>query len=117
VSVASGIIAAVASTGYPVQQVSYDGTATTYFVLNMNAIPADFADDAPQHDRWLVQLHLFAPFSLNTTTICRQVRDALFAAGYSYPSQIDASENTRASDGTEQHIVFEFEAVEAVSDG
>lgn len=113
-SVASDIKTAITFTGYPMQQISYDGTAITYFVLNMNAIPDNFADDAPQHDRWLVQLHLFAPFTLNTTTICRQIRAALFAAGYTYPSQVDASETTRATDGTEQHVVFEFEAVEAI---
>lgn len=113
-SVASDITAAVGFTGYPVHQISYDGTATTYFVLNMNAIPTNFADDAPQHDRWLVQLHFFAPFTLNTTTIRRRIRDALFAAGYSYPSLVDASETTRASDGTEQHVVFEFEVAEAI---
>jgi hypothetical protein len=116
VSVASEIAAAVAFTGYPVHQISYDGTATTYFVMNMDGIPDNFADDAPQHDRWLVQLHLFAPFTLNTTTIRRQIRNALHAAGYTYPSQVDASENARAADGTEQHIVFEFEATEAIAD-
>lgn len=113
-SVASDVIAAVAFTGYPVQQVGYDGENATYFALNMSAYPANFADDAPQHDRWLVQLHLFAPFTLNTTVLCRQIRAALFAAGYSYPSLVDASETTRASDGTEQHVVFEFEATEAI---
>ena len=113
-SVASDVKAAVSFTGYPVQQVSYGGADSTYFALNMNAFPDDFSDDAPQHDRWLVQLHLFAPFTLNTTTIRRQIRNALFAAGFTYPSQVDASERTRATDGTEQHVVFEFEAIEAV---
>lgn len=113
-SVASDIIAAVAFTGYPVQQGSYDGVATTYFTLRMDSIPTNYADDRPQHDRWLIQLHFFAPFSLNTTTLRRTIREALFAAGYSYPALVDASENARASDGTEQHIVFEFEALEAI---
>ena len=113
-SVASDVAAAVAFTGYPVHQVSYDGEEATYFTLNMNAIPSDFADDAPQHDRWLIQLHLFAPFKLNTTTIRRQIRNALFAAGFTYPSLVDASESARSSDGTEQHIVFEFDAAEGI---
>lgn len=115
-SVASDIAAAIAFTGYPVHQISYDGDAETYFVINMDGIPDNFADDAPQHDRWLVQLHLFAPFTLNTTAIRRQIRNALFEAGCTYPSQVDASENTRATDGTEQHIVFEFEVTEAIAD-
>lgn len=113
-SIASDIAAAVSFTGYPVHQVSYDGEATTYFTLNMNAFPANFADDAPQHDRWLAQLHLFAPFTLNTTTIRRQIRNALFEAGCTYPSLVDASENTRSTDGTEQHVVFEFEVPEGI---
>lgn len=113
-SIAGDIAAAVAFTGYPVHQVSYDGEEATYFVVNMNAIPTNYADDAPQHDRWLIQLHLFAPFTLNTTAIRRQIRDALFGAGFSYPHLVDASETTRSTDGTEQHIVFEFEAVEGI---
>lgn len=113
-SIASDVKTAIGFTGYPMQQVSYDGDAQTYFTLNMDAIPSNFADDAPQHDRWLVQLHLFAPFSQNTTAIRRQIRNALQAAGFTYPSQVDASEKTGASDGTEQHIVFEFEGTEAI---
>ena len=113
-SVASDIKAAVSFTGYPMQQVSSTSGAATYFTLNMNAVPDSFADDAPLYDRWLVQLHFFAPFTLNTTALRRQIRNALHAAGYTYPTLVDASEKTRATDGTEQHVVFEFEAVEAI---
>lgn len=113
-SIASEIIQAVAFTGIPCAQVSYDGDAETYFVFNMDAVPDAFADDEAQADRWLVQLHLFAPFTLNTTALRKQIRLAVRDALGAYPAQIDASEGVRAADGTEQHIVFEFEIATGV---
>ncbi len=113
-SVASDIKAAVAFTGLPCAQVSYDGDADTYFVFNMDAIPDNFADDEAQADRWLVQLHLFAPFKRNTMELRRQIRAAIRDVLGDYPSLVDASEGVRAADGTEQHIVFEFEIATGV---
>lgn len=108
-SVASDIRRAVIPFGYPVAQNSYTGTEKTYFVFYINTFPADFADDMPQHERQLVQLHLFAPLTLNTTELQREVKRALFGSGFTWP----VKEN--ASDDTAQHIVFECEAVEGVN--
>ena len=113
-SVAGEICAAVAFTGYPCAQVSYDGEAETYFVFRLDSFPDDFADDEPQHDRCLVQLHLFAPFTLNSTQLRRQIRAAIHGAGFTYPSVVDASAGVRTEDGTEQHLVFEFETATGV---
>lgn len=113
-SVEADIRGVIAFTGYPCAQVSYNGEAETYFVFNMDAIPDGFADDDAQADRWLIQLHLFAPFTQDTTEIRRQIRRAIRDAGFTYPAQVDASERVRASDGTEQHIVFEFETATEV---
>lgn len=95
---------------------AYDGTEDTYFVLNVDTHADNFADDAPQHDRHLVQVHLFAPFTRNTMLLRKQVRAALFAAGCTYPDVTDASESVRAADGTEQHVVFECELVTGVDE-
>lgn len=103
------IRAALSFTGLSCTLNVYDGTDDTYFVLNMDTRADDFADDAPQHDRHLVQVHLFAPFTRNTMLLRKQVRAALFAAGCTYPDVTDASESVRAADGTEQHVVFECE--------
>lgn len=115
-SIASQIIAAVAFTGYPCQQVSYDGPEGIYFTFSMFTTPDDFADDEPGADVWSCQLHLFAPFTLDTTRLRRQIVTALRNAGFTAPHWIDASERTRAEDGTEQHIVFEFETATGVGE-
>ena len=52
-TVAQRIIAALGpETGLPVAQGTYRGEADTYFVFNMDAIPEDFADDMPEHERY-----------------------------------------------------------------
>lgn len=108
-SVASRICQAVAFTGYPCEQVSYDGHAETYFVFNMFSTPDDFADDDAGAEVWFVQLHLFAPFTLDTTALRKQIKAAIRDAGFTAPSMTDASAPKRVEDGTEQHLVFEFE--------
>ena len=109
-TVASSIRAALAGLNVPIVQINYAGTEQTYMTFNMISTPDDFADDEPGADVWSVQLHLFAPFTNDTTTLRKQIKAALVTAGFTAPTMTDASENTRASDGTEQHIVFEFEA-------
>lgn len=100
------LMVAVAVLGFPCAQGTYTGEETTYFVFNGVTIPGDFSDDAPQHVRVRVQLHLFAPVTRNTTQLRRAVRRALFAAGFTYPEEVDAS------DEREQHIAFECEVAE-----
>ena len=107
-SVASDVMAAMAFSGYPCAQNEYTGKEPVYFVFNLNTIPTNYANNNPLHERYLVQLHLYAPQSLNTTVLQKQIKHALCAAGFLYPSQ----EN--ASDETGQHIVFETETTEAV---
>ena len=107
-SVHSDIKAALAGLGYPVATNVYTGSAQTYFVITLNTLPADFADDEPQHLRNLIMLHLYAPHELNTVTLRKDVARALMGAGFTYPSITDAS------DEQIQHIVFECEGTEGV---
>ncbi len=92
--------------GHPVAQTQYQGNAETYFVFNYSVIPADYADDDPWADRYLIQLHLFAPLTLNTTRLKRGIRKMLRDAGFTVPSVTPADESEK------QHIVFEFEVEE-----
>lgn len=115
-SIASRIIEAVSFTKLPCVQVSYNGNEETYFTFNLQAIPSAFADDSPDADIWLIQLHLYAPFTLDTTKLRRRVRNAIHNAGFTYPDLTDASSGIRSTDGTEQHIVFEFEDATGTGD-
>lgn len=108
-SIAARIVQAMAPTGLEVVQGVYNGQADTYLSFGLMAIPEDFADDAAQAERWLVDLHLFAPHSRNTTALKRQIRRCIRDAGFTDADMTDASEKGTADDGTEQHIVFEFE--------
>ena len=108
-SIAAEIRGAVAFTGIPCHQITYDGPDETYFTFNMFSNPDDFGDDGPGAEVWDIQLHLYAPFTLDTMQLRQRIKAALHEAGFTWPSMVDASENTRVSDGTEQHLVFEFE--------
>lgn len=105
-SVYSDIRTALAGFGYPVGTNVYTGTAQTYFIITLNTLPANFADDTPQHLTNLIMLHLYAPHELNTVALRKQIATALVGAGLTYPSVTDAS------DETIQHIVFECEGTE-----
>lgn len=108
-SIASEIRAAVEPTGIPCQQFGYDGPLDTYLTFNMFSTPDDFGDDEPGAEVWSIQLHLFAPFTLDTTQLRKQIKRAIVGAGFTAPTMVDASTTARMDDGTETHLVFEFE--------
>ncbi len=104
-SIASTVRDALAFTSYPVAQNLYTGAESRYFVFNYQTVPLAHADDSPDYERVLMQVHLYCPNTMNTMTLKKQVKDALENAGFTYPS----SENV--GDETAQHIVFECEGL------
>lgn len=82
--------------------------AETYFVFNYSTIGIGHADDDPTGERYLIQVHLFAPLAANLTRIKKQTKTALHEAGFTWPETVDAS------DEKSRHIVFEFEYVDGV---
>ena len=88
-------------------KISYAKDAT-YFAFNYTVIPSDYADDAPCHERYLVQVHFFCPLNVNITGLKKRVRQRLYAAGFTWASVEDLS------DENGRHIVFEFEDAEGV---
>jgi hypothetical protein len=104
VSVASDLRTLLLTLGYPVAQGTYTGTATTYITFNYTTNPECFAGDVPDAEVYLIQVHLIAPATLNTTTLQKTIKDLLANAGYIYPSMVPASD-----DPAEQHLVFETE--------
>lgn len=99
-NVALALRNALSGLSLPVYQNEYTGENPVYFVFNISTVPDDFADDNPQHERAVVQLHLFCPISQNTTELRGQVKRALVDAEFDYPSLTDATDE----DG--QHVVF-----------
>lgn len=81
-----------------------------YFVLNIDTMPIDFGDDTPVFEKYLVQIHLYAPLNVDVTELVRSVKRELFTAGFDYPNTEDASDE----DG--RHIVMETENVEEIED-
>ncbi len=107
-SVDAKIVAALNPLGFDVENSVSFTKNKTYFAFNYSVIPADFADDAPQHERFLVQVHFFCPLNVNITKQKKIICRALFAAGFTWP------EVTDASDENGRHIVFECEIAEGV---
>jgi len=103
-SVASDLRAALASTGYPIEQGLYTGSAATYITFNFSTLPDLFGDNEPGYERYLIQVHLIAPAKTDTTTMQESVKALLVAGGFDYPATTNASD-----DPAEQHIVFETE--------
>jgi hypothetical protein len=81
----------------------YSGTADEYFTFNYFSQGDDFADDAPQHERYNVQIHYVCPRGKNSLSIRKQIKQLLFGAGFTWPTVTDATD----SDG--QHWIFECE--------
>lgn len=111
-SVEARIKAALDAFGDPVEKSQLYAAAgecpPRYYTFNCDSIGADFGDDGPGHERWLVQVHLFAPLGENCIRRAGATKRALFAAGFTWPGVVDATDQ----DG--QHYVFECETVAGV---
>lgn len=86
----------------------YTGEANTYCTYNFLETPDNFGDDAPEVFRCSGQLHLFLPLETNPRTLKRHLWQALLDADLGAASIEDASDETNI------HLVFEFEALEEV---
>lgn len=92
--------------GDSVENAVYHGTAKQYYSFNYDTIATDFGDDAPQHERYLVQVHFFAPLNAKITNRIKQTKRALYAAGLTWPDTVNDS------DDSGRHIIFECETAE-----
>lgn len=79
-----------------------------YYSFNYTILGADYSDDAPNHQRYLIQVHFYCPRTFDTVQRIRDTQNALFSAGFTWPDVITGSDE----DG--QHIIFECEGVEGV---
>jgi len=79
----------------------YTGDAQEYIVFNYSEYPLEFADNAPHTVGYSIQVHLFMPLKANPNTMKNNIQNALFTAGFSYPSIQDVT------DEEGQHYVFQ----------
>lgn len=91
----------------PAEADTYEGDAAVYITFGYTSLPADFGDDEPVHERFLVHVHLYAPTGYNSIDERRKIKRALSSAGATWPTM----EN--ASDKEGQHLVFECELAAA----
>ena len=86
--------------------------APEYCTFSYTEMPDSFGDDGPEVIRYLIRLNYYAPLhagnggSNNTMARRKALRQAIFSAGFTYPSV----EN--ATDDEYQHFVYEFEDVD-----
>ena len=102
------IIAALKPEGFPVKPDLYDGQEDIFYTFNFDTRGELFADDAPQCEVCLIQVHLTCPRRFDSVELRRRTVKRLFQAGFTYP------EVTNASDKDAQHYVFECEWIEGV---
>lgn len=81
----------------------YTGTLLEYAVWAYTEIPEVFADRAPRAARYLIQVHYFLPPKKNPNSNKRALQRALFEAGCTWPSILNAG------DAEGQHYVLECE--------
>lgn len=113
VSVGEKIVAALAPFGDPVEASLLYAAAQNlppiYYTFSYSSFGDDFGDDEPGCERWLVNVHYFAPlYNEDIDERVKRTKRALFQAGFSWPRTVDASDQ----DG--QHIVFECEIAEEI---
>lgn len=81
----------------------YTGTLLDYAVWAYTEIPTVYAERAPRAARYLIQVHYYLPAKQNPNPTKRQLQQALFSAGCTWPSILNAS------DAEGQHYVLECE--------
>ena len=84
----------------------YLGKQEKYLVFNYSTVGIGYADDEATAERYLCQLHLFAPLTDDITELTKRIKQLIRNSGFTHP------ETTNASDEEGRHIVFEFEWAE-----
>jgi len=95
--------------GYPVEFMGYEGLLKTYFVFNYSDDRGDaYSDDSPEFNMVSVQIHFFSPLTFNHLILKKQIRNALFENGFTYPTVQTFYE----SDTKLNHLIFECDYTE-----
>lgn len=106
------ILEALKKYGMPVVPDHYTGKEKRYIEFNLyDDSGAVFADEEPEFDIVLVQVHLFLPREDDYLKVQKQIRRSLFDAGFCYAdiTQIVEPEATEQYPYGIRHITFETE--------
>ena len=93
-----------------VEKGAYRGSAKTYIVFGYNTIPYCFGDDEPEYEKYLIWVRLVAPITQKITGLVREIKEALEAADFPWPSSTPSTDD----EGSKQNVLFETEWVEAI---
>ena len=98
------IIQALQRFGYPIAQGFYEGKQKEYITFDL---PDDrgtcYADDGPGDTIVDVKIHLTVPLEKDYLTTKKEIRKALYQAGFAYPDVTVLTE----PDGRNRRIIFE----------
>ena len=110
-SIESRIVTAVTPIIPEVAAGQYEGDALEYITFNRNGWGMLYADSEPRAVYSLVQVHYYCPHKQNPRETLEQLAEAIFSAGFAFPSVTDASDE----DG--QHYVLETSDAEGRENG
>lgn len=97
------IVHALEFTGYKVYNGTFTSTDNAYFVFLIDLYPDFFGNDIAIYGVNHIYVHFYCPITMNTTALRKQIREAIQAEGFTYPSEVNATDEHM------QHIVYEFE--------
>ena len=106
------IIDALKPFGMPVVPNHYSGTEKRYMEFDLYDDKGTcFCDDYPEMDIVTVQVHLFLPAEENYLSLKKQIRKALYEAGFTYAdiTEIVEPEATSQYPKGIRHLTFETE--------
>ena len=107
-TVEARIVNALKPFGDTVENGPHTGDEERYYCFYLNRFGALYADDEPEAEKALIQVHLFAPLTENLSQRIRETQRALRDSGFLWPVVTDASDR----DG--RHIVFETQWLEGL---
>lgn len=99
------IVQALSSFEIPITADFFGGGKKEYFTFNYASDRAEnFGDDKPLNAVASMQIHYFLPVEKDYLSIKKQIRNALFAAGFTYPVVTHLTEDKKI-----RHLIFECE--------
>ena len=112
-SVNKKIIDALAFLKVPIEADLYEGAGESYVVFNY-ADDRGFghADGEPSDNKVAMQVHFFMSLKGNPLPFKKNIREALFKAGFTYPAVTIIPE----TETSKRHLIFECEILERIGE-